>query len=66
MDEDKELKEIKQMLVALFNQRDELNSQLRTTNDLIAQFGRGYWKRLGFTVMPRSERLRDEIMRSQG
>jgi hypothetical protein len=49
-------------LIYAFNERDRLAKELAETDDFIAQEGRQYWKFLGYTVMPRLEKLRIAIM----
>ena len=45
-----------------FEVREDLVRQLADYDALIAREGRLYWKHLGFTVMPRVEKLRIAIM----
>lgn len=58
----RELKEISAMLRGFFLEKEKLEAQMKTIDGLIAQYGRGYWSRLGYTVMPRIEKLKAAIL----
>ena len=61
----RELAECRDMLKLFFVNKDRLESELRAVNANIDAFGRGYWTRLGYSVMPRLERLRAAILGEQ-
>lgn len=50
------------MLRQFFKRREELVSELRAIDANINVFGKSYWKHLGYTVMPRIEKLRLAIL----
>lgn len=47
-----------------FDKKARLEKELQETNAYIAAEGREYWKHRGYKVMPRPEKLRDEIMKN--
>ncbi len=44
-----------------FNEKARLERELAHVNDRITKYGRQYWRSLGYTVMPRMEKLRIAI-----
>lgn len=53
---------LKEALKSLIEARDNAASQLRDIDDTITLLGRRYWKKRGFTVMPRLEKLRAAVL----
>ncbi len=62
MEKERELSECEDMLKRFFADKDRLEQELRAVNANINTFGRNYWTRLGYTVMPRLEKLRAAIL----